>query len=149
MNSETQALAQVQLERDWSGTMTLYAHQVRLRGYNVRPSVCSAVDTVDGAKILQTVMPGLTKTQHDALARIHAVMAEQCTTAWATLVDLASEETFGRPYAFGDYKISAVARDEYSPERKDQLRVLAHAQSRHKRAAQAHARLAKSRLRLH
>ncbi|MFP3637719.1 hypothetical protein [Paraburkholderia sp. SIMBA_054] len=149
MNKETLALEQVNQERNWSALMSLYRERVRFRGYTCRPSVSSAVSDRDGAGILRNVMPGLTTTEHDALARLHEDMAARCKESWSTIVDQAARETFGRGYVFSDYKISGIARSEFTEERKEQLRTLAHAETHHHKAAAAHAYLAKGRMRLH
>lgn len=143
------AVRQVVVENEYSAFMATYKERVRLRHYNSRPSVLSAVSASDGARILRQVMPGLTRLEHAALAAVHEDMAEGCSTAWSALVDIASIETSGRPYSIFDYKISCIAREEFIEERKEQLRVVALAGTAHRTAARAHARLAAGRMKLH
>lgn len=141
--------SQVRKEIEWQPLMGVYAERVRMPKYNIRPSVMSAISERDGAKILRQVMPGLTRGEHKALAAIHEDMAKHCQQSWNGLLDLASLETFGRPFGSCDYRISGIARDEYPNARKEQLRTLAHGASCHKRAARAHGYLATSRLLAH
>ncbi|HIH2745416.1 TPA: hypothetical protein ACYLN4_001096 [Burkholderia lata] len=138
--------SQVQKEIAWKPLMGVYAERVRLPKYNIQPSVMSATDERDGAKILREVLPGLTRGEHKALAAVHEDMAKHCQQSWDALLDVASLETFGRPFGSCDYRISGIARDEYPDVRKEQLRTLAQGASRHKRAARAHAYLATGRL---
>lgn len=144
MNEEAKAIAAVQTELDWRPLMAIYDLNVRLRGYNTRPSVNSACSTSDAARILRTTMPFLTAAEHVAIGNIHLDMAARALSSWSTIVNLASLETFGRQYQLTDYKISGIARDEYSCERKEQLRLLIRAATRHNKAALAHQYLAKS-----
>ncbi|WP_321935503.1 hypothetical protein [Paraburkholderia sp. J8-2] len=149
MKEKAAAEAHVETEKSWSALMSLYETQVPFPRYNGKPSVLRAVSDSDAARILRNVLPGLTREEHQSMASIHEDMAERCRLAWDLIVNLASVETFARPYGFMDYKISGIAREEYSDIRKDQLRVLAHNQTKHSRAARAHAKLASGRMKLH
>ncbi|MGF6440310.1 hypothetical protein [Paraburkholderia youngii] len=143
MNEEAKALAAVQNERAWRPLMAIYEVAVRLPRYTRNPSVNSAHSTADAARILHKVMPPLTVAEHQALANVHLDMMATALTSWATIVNLACLETFGRPYQFSDYRVSGVARDEFTMERKEQLRLLSRAETRHRNAARAHDALAK------
>ena len=149
MNPVFNALEQVRIEQNWASTLDGYGQQVRLPKYNIRPSVFSASNASDAAKILRLIMPGLSRGEHDALSRLHAEMADMCESSWSVIVNQASLETFGRTYSFGDYKVCAVAREEFSAERKEQLRTLAYSRTKHLAAARAHAKLAAGRMKLH
>lgn len=149
MNAESHALEHVRVEENWKSTLDGYGTGVRLPKYNIRPSVFSAVNDSDAAKVLRQIMPGLSHREHDALSRLHADMAAMCETSWSVIANQASIEAFGRPYEFEDYKICAIAREEYAAERKEQLRTLAYSRSKHIAAAGAHAKLAAGRMRLH
>lgn len=152
MNEET-ALQQVKVEHDWIGLMSMYRTPASIRGWNIKPSVNQAHDAGTAAKILRKVLadvqPGLTQAEHIAIALVHEDMAARCLDAWSTIVNCASKETFGRDYEFADYNISGIACDAYREERKEQLRTLSHAATKHANAARAHARLGNGRYRLH
>jgi hypothetical protein len=148
MNVVSSALEHVRIEQNWSSTLEAYGQQVRRPKYNIRPSVLSASNASDAAKILRAILPGLTHSEHGALSRLHSDMADMCESSWSVIVNEASLETFGRPYQFSDYRVCAIARDEYSPERKEQLRTLAYSRTKHLAAAGAHAKLAAGRMKL-
>lgn len=143
MNEEAKALAAVQNELVWRPTMAFYDAPVRLPGYTRNPSVNSANSTGDSARVLRKIMPWLSVAEHRAMAQVHLDMLALALTSWATIVNLASLETFGRRYEFSDYRVSAIAREEFSVERKEQLRLLSHAATKHRNAARAHEALAK------
>ena len=143
MNEEAKALAAVQNETAWRRTMVIYDAPVRLPAYTRSPSVNSANSTGDSARVLRKVMPWLSVAEHRAMANVHLDMMALALTSWATIVNLASLETFGRKYEFSDYRVSAIAREEFSAERKEQLRLLSHAETKHRNAARAHEALAK------
>jgi hypothetical protein len=84
-----------------------------------------------------------TKEQHMFLAELFSSEAMRAEDGWSKVVEKASQETFGRPYQIQDYKVSGIARSEYSEKRKDQLRFFAYAQSVFKTLAHAHAEAAK------
>jgi len=149
MNAVTHALEHVRTEQNWTSTLDGYGQRVRLPKYNIRPSVFSALTDSEAAKILRQIMPGLSHSEHDALSRLHSDMADLCESSWAVIVNQASIEAFGRPYQFTDYKICAIAREEFSEERKEQLRTLAYSRSKHLAAARAHAKLATGRMKMH
>lgn len=142
MNEEARAFAALETEAAWSKTMAIYGEEVRMRRYNIKPSVNTACTTADSARILRSLMPSLTVEEHRAIANVHLDMAARALTSWSTIVNLASLETFGRRYETWDYKVSGIARDEFSNVRKEQLRVLMHAATKHNRAASAHEALA-------
>lgn len=146
MNDEIRSIETVHTIQKWNSTMNLYRKGIKLRGYNVRPSVVSAVNNVDGARILRKIMPTLTEAEHAALARVHLDMAARCLTSHATIVECASQETFGRRYEFCDYKVALIVSDAYPDARKEQLRALALAVTHHERAARAHAHLGRVKL---
>lgn len=117
-----------------------YRQPISLRGYNRNVTVLSALTAQDAAKVLQHVMPGLTRAEHQHLAGAHEAEARRQSNEWSRLADEASMETFGRPFGcFADYKISGIARSEYSEEKKRALRFAAHAEGNHRAASRAHA----------
>lgn len=115
-----------------------YHEQVRLRGYTRSVCVLSACTSNDGASILRRLARELSKEEHFKLADAHAKAAADQCAEWNRLADKAAVETFGRPFRFGDYKISGIACEEFEDGMKAQLRFAAHAQSNHKAASRAH-----------
>lgn len=121
----------------------VYHQRIKLRGYNGRISVFMAASDRDAAKVLKRLKPDWTPEDHASLAKKHAEAAEIQKKEWSRLVNQAAMETFGRPFEFIDYKISGIARDEFSEGMKTALRFAAHAETYHGKASQAHAMAAR------
>lgn len=115
-----------------------YTGTIRLRGYNGPVGVISACTPTDAGRVLRRLNPHWTKQEHIALADQHAKAAEECAQQWNALADAAAMETFGRKFSISDYRISAIASEEFSEDFKQRLRELAHAESRHSRISAAH-----------
>lgn len=79
-----------------------------------------------------------TKEEHLKIADIFGYIAVNVQDKYERTLDKASKETFGRPYQMTDYKISCIARDEYSEKRKDELRLLCKGITLYKTLASAH-----------
>jgi hypothetical protein len=122
----------------------VYATRQKLPKYNVQVSPLSAHGS-DTGKLLAGRLPGWTKADHLQQAELHTAEADRMMKEWGKVANDAAKETFGRPYQATDYRISGIASDQFSDEKKEQLRKLAAGQSRHKDAAYAHASAAKLR----
>lgn len=122
-----------------------YHQSVKLSKYNGEITVFQAVSDRDASKVLKRLKPDWTKEDHAELAKQHAKEAEAQQQEWDRLLDDAAMETFGRPFMFTDYKISAIGRDEFSVEKKTAIRFAAHAATYHQLASRAHAMAARSR----
>ena len=123
-----------------------YQKRFKLRGYKGPVTVFQAVNFRDAANILILANPDWSKNDHAKLAETHAKQFNQHRIKWSEMANVAAMETFGRPYQITDYRISAIACDEFSMEMKEQLRTHAHASSKHLTLANAHAAAANSRL---
>lgn len=124
-----------------------YAKTIRLRGYTRRTgiTVLQALSAGDAATVLIRANPDWTKADHLHLAAAHHDEATRQKAAWSRIVNEASLATFGRPYGIWDYKVSGIAREEFSAEHKEALRFAAHAGGNHATLALAHERAAKRR----
>jgi len=120
-----------------------YHQRVRLRGYNYATTIFQAVSDRDAARILRKTNPTWSSQDHLDLAAQHAEAATRHAKEWSDLVQEAAQETYGRPFRFEDYRISAIASDDFTPEKKERLRFAAHAETYHKLASRAHALAAK------
>lgn len=123
----------------------VYHQGVRLRSYNGRITVFQATSDRDAAKVLKRLKPDWSKEDHAALAKAHASEAKAQRLEWDRLLNEAAMATFGRPFEFMDYRISAIGRDEFSDEYKEKLRFAAHASTYHMLASRAHAQAARGR----
>jgi len=123
-----------------------YNTPVKLGGYNGKTTVHQANSSRDAANVLIRNNPGWSKADHAKLAAAHQKAADAHHEAWDKRVDQAHQETFGKPFGIGDYKVSGIARDEYSEEHKTALRTHAHSETKHDRLAAAHAAASTSRL---
>lgn len=74
----------------------------------------------------------VTKDRANVLAGYHASKAKEHDEAWSAAADKASQEHFGRPFGFGDYKVSGVGSDEFSDAHKTVLRQHAQLAGKHR-----------------
>lgn len=124
-----------------------YHLAVKLPKYNRRVTVFQATTPLDAAHILKRANPAWTKEDHQQLSQAHATRGRQLNERYSQLLDEAALETFGRKFLPTDYHISAIGREEFSPEKKVALRNAAHASTYHQYAARAHAKAANPRSR--
>lgn len=116
----------------------------KLRGYRYPVIPTGACTNSDAGKILILNNPAWSKADHLELAVLHRKAADHSAACWTKIADAASMAAFGRPYEITDYKISAIARDEFSEEHKRLLRHHALAGSNHRLLACAHEAAAKN-----
>lgn len=115
----------------------VYHMRVKLPGFNASLNIFSGQHSA--GKILNHVSKrAWSKEQHETLAAKHLKCAHAFEVLYNEKLDEASWATFGRPYSPFDYKISAIAREEYSEEHKEELRFMAHARTHHRDIAYAH-----------
>lgn len=107
-------------------------------GYTCRVTLLGVCLAQDGKRLLRKLMPMLNKDQFRAIGLEHAKLALSHQTAWSTRVNEACLATFGRPYGIHDYRISGIARDEFSEGDKTALRSHAHKQGHHHQLAIFH-----------
>lgn len=100
----------------------IYHARERRRGYTVMVSPIMLPSTTAGA-IVARRLAGWSRESHCEAATHYALEALRLDALWSKTADLASLETFGRPYNFPfDYKISGIAREEFSVAHKEILR---------------------------
>ena len=116
-----------------------YHIQTHLRGYTGKSDVFMVHSDVDAARILRITGPNWTQIQHAELAAQHMRAAQKQAECYAKLLNDAALETFGRPYSILDYRISAIACDEFTQEKKTALRFAARSMTNHEKLARAHA----------
>jgi len=117
-----------------------YTTTVR-RGWhgNTRPvSALTVVTASDGKHLLRRFMPNVGKFEHRILAGRHMRASIEHCRQWSALVDAASMEVFGRNFLPTDYRISAIAREEFSEEHKQALRRHSYAEANHHQLAVLH-----------
>ena len=119
-----------------------YTTAVKLPGQG-KVTAINAHSAADGAKILNKIRPDWTKADHLNMAAKHEDLAESAETDWGDLVSSEFKKLFGRDYRVGDYKVSGVARSEFSDDVKDKLRELNRQMNEHKSLRVAHAYAAK------
>ena len=94
-----------------------YDQKVKVKG---RPVPVSAYQADDYRILMQ--VGHWSKEEHQKLALQFLEKGKESAKLWDKLANEASMQTFGRPYQITDYKVSGIARDEYSPEFKELLR---------------------------
>jgi hypothetical protein len=97
-------------------------------------------DIEAAAKAVRAYAPQWSKQDHARLAQAHERLSKHCDLEWGRVADEAAQAAFGRPFNIlkGDYKISGIGREEFSPAHKAQLRTLAHRETDHKYLAAVH-----------
>ena len=118
----------------------VYHIATKLRGYTNKITVFQATTVGDAATVLKRLGKSWTKEEHEQLAVLHGEAAERLKADWNRLADEAAMATFGRPFAFGDYRISGIGREEFSDDFKAKLRFAAHAATHHGTLHRAHDR---------
>lgn len=120
----------------------------KLKGYTSKVGITphQATSARDAANVIIRNNPKWTKEDHKRLADAHQKAAEAHHDKWSEVADEAAQKTWGRKFAFGDYRISGIASDEFSAEHKDKLRTHAHSAGKHETLAAAHRAAASSRL---
>ena len=117
-----------------------YTTTVR-RGWrgNARPvSALTVLTASDGKQLLRRFMPNVGKAEHRILAERHMRASIEHGRKWSELVDVAAMEVFGRPFQPTDYRISSIAREEFSEEHKEALRQHSYAEGNHHQLAVLH-----------
>lgn len=107
-------------------------------GYTCRVTLLSLIGADAGRRLLRKLMPTVRKEQFLEIGQGHIKLALLHNAAWSTTVNQACMATFGRPYEFHDYKVSGVARDEFSDEDKNALRDHAYKKGQHHQLAIFH-----------
>jgi uncharacterized protein len=115
----------------------VYNEAQKMPKYNGKVSPANAHGR-DGGKMLKQRLPEFTKQDHLEASKAHTEAAAAQEKTWNTEADKAAQETFGRPFQIGDYKISGIGSDKFSEASKDKLREAAHTATDHKEAALAH-----------
>ena len=124
-----------------------YLHPRRLPLYNYPTTVFQACSARDGARILIQNNPSWTADDHRRLAQECAKARDYHDAAWNETLDEASMEAFGRPYQVTDYRISGIARNDYSEPHKEILRFHAHSGTKFRVLEAVHESAAKVRSR--
>lgn len=115
-----------------------YTTAVKLRGYTAHRTVLGMTTIQDSARALRRLAPAWSKTDHLGLAQAHAQQFEQFEQQYNQTLDEAAQATFGRPFQFHDYRVSAIGREEFSEAHKCALRQLRRQAQDHKTLARAH-----------
>lgn len=107
-------------------------------GYSRRVSVLSSLTASDGKRLLRRFMPSASAQEHRGLAKGHRALAQEHRLAWARIADEAAVVTFGRAFQITDYRVSAIACEEFADVHKEALRVHARSASMHDHLALCH-----------
>lgn len=117
----------------------VYHQKLKLPRYNGAVNVFQACTEADAAKVLLKLNPTWTGPDHQQLAELNRKEAEKLSISYRELLDAAAQEVYGRPYTFTDYRISAIASEDFTEDKKTALRFAAHAKTNHETVARAHA----------
>lgn len=121
---------------------SVYAEGFKLPKHSGTVSVLSAHTASDAKKILKRLFPTWTKADHLSEMKKHLGLSQRYARLWDRTADHAAKATFGRPWQFSDYKISAIGRDEFATRYKNVLRMAARRTGDHEKIALSHAKAA-------
>lgn len=116
-----------------------YFQRFPRRGYRKGTSLDSAHSACDGLAVLRQAFPGLQRQEHEDRARRHALASLAASRKYNAELNTAALETWGRPFQFGDYKVSGICSEDFSEARKKTLREFSTIESQHHRLAILHA----------
>ena len=122
-----------------------YSARVRLRGYTGAITAAGAHTKRDAANVLITANPAWTRADHARLAELHSQAETLHESAYQKALDGAAQETFGRPFAFGDYRVCCIGSEQFSDAWKKIIRLHGYAAPKHKALAKAHLAASQSR----
>ena len=122
-------------------SLAIYTTPVKLPKISGGVTSCSR-NTRDAAKVISRLCR-LTKVEHAKAVEYHQSRSKRLSAVWKLVVEKACHDAFGRPWNFFDYKICAVARNEFSEKHKRVLRHCTYKATMHDNAAAAHERLAR------
>lgn len=117
----------------------VYFQRFPRRGYRKGASLDSAHSACDGLAVLRQAFPGLQRQEHEDRARRHALASLAASRKYNAELNTAALETWGRPFQFGDYKVSGICSEDFSEARKKTLREFSTIESQHHRLAILHA----------
>lgn len=100
-------------------------------GCTYQPSVLTSHDPYTAKRLLRKFMPCASKADHVNYAIAHAEARATADAFWSGLVDIEFKVIFGRDFHASDYKISGIAREEFSDVVKNRLREFSGASSKH------------------
>ncbi len=118
-----------------------YTTRHKLSKWNVQPSVLTAARS----KLTRRVFPGVSKAQHEQLARKYAKQATAMDKRRSKVLNAACKKLTGKTYqdvGWSDSRlgplISGIVSERFTEKEKDQLRKLAHGASKLRGASVAH-----------
>lgn len=120
----------------------IYRRRQRVRNWCGEQCPLSLAGNSTARRMLRRRLPTWTRADHARQALAMERAAHRCISAWSREAEAAALETFGRPWQFTDYRISGIGSDEFTAERKERLRTLAHRRSDYLSAADLHRDLA-------
>lgn len=105
-----------------SDPITVYRNATRMRGL-VKPVTVFSSGLRD-CQLRRLVRHhfGNDHLLHRGFALRYWKRMKRYQTLYNRALDLASQRTFGRPFTFGDYRVSGIGRDEFESKDKDRIR---------------------------
>ncbi len=125
-----------------------YSARVKLRGYTGERMATSAVTKRDAANILIAANRSWTRADHARLAELHRQAGTAQEAAYQKALNDAAQETFGRPFAFSDYRVCCIGSEQFSDAWKEIIRYHGYTAPKHKALAKAHLAASQSRRRI-
>ncbi len=123
---------------------SIYHHPLRRPGFTCRVCVAYLVrlDPCAAGRALRQLLPTFQRADHLAAVAYHLHRAQRLDRIWSQVAERAAIDAFGRPWQFHDYRICAIACEEFAPRHKRVLRHCAYNATTHRDLALAHTRAA-------
>lgn len=117
----------------------VYRDAVRIRNHSKPVTVFSSgLGDHQRRRLVQRLF-GNERSLHRELALRYWKRMKRYQALYNRALHLASMKTFGRPFTFGDYRVSGIGRDEFESSDKDRIRRLVRLLHDYEDIANAHA----------
>lgn len=104
--------------------LSIYNKTIKIRYQKQPQSLFGLSGSSNIRKWMRTYFPHATKEQHKQLRDQAKEKFEELDKEWSNIVETEFQRLFHRPFEVRDYRVSGIARDEFSAEVKEKLRSI-------------------------
>ena len=125
-----------------------YLHRtIKLKYQKLPKNLFELTWSADYRKWMRTYFPGASVEQHVALRNAARIMVEKQKADWGKVADLEFQRVFNRKMEVRDYRVSCIARSEFSEPVKEALRKICFSENLYSEIARGHNLMLPARLR--
>lgn len=116
-----------------------YAQEFRFRNWSRQVTLfTSGISPSHVRRMLRSICPDFGRDEHRRAAMHFESRARRYQCLYDKALDVAAMRTLGRPFQFGDYRVSGIGRDEFDERDKVRLRRLCRLKNQCQDIARAH-----------